>query len=204
MYRGVDLHSTNVGSIGGIIALMNDECHAAPMHLLAKDGEYNIPYLEKHMPGTDLILVCVAGREQGIISRDGIGFDELAGHTYVNRQRGAGTRVLFDYELSKRGIDQQGILGYEHEVTTHLAVALAVKTGEADAGMGVYSAAKALGLQFVPVAKERYELVLRASHKNDPRVQALLETIESAEFKATLEQMGGYDTRETGVRRILP
>jgi len=203
-YRNVDLHSTNVGSLGGIIALMNDECHAAPMHLLAKDGRYNIPYLEKHMPGTDLILVCVAGREQGIISQDGIGFDDLVDHTYVNRQNGAGTRVLFDYELSKRGINSQDIRGYEHEVTTHLAVALAVKTGEADAGMGVYSAAKALGLQFVPVAQERYEIVLRASHKNDPRVQALLETIESAEFKATLEQMGGYDTHETGVRRTHP
>lgn len=203
-YRTVDLHSTHVGSIGGIVALMNDECHAAPMHLLAKDGSYNIPYLKKYMPGQALDLICVANRQQGLISKDGIGFDELEHHSFVNRQNGAGTRLLLDFELKKRGIEPQDIRGYEREVTTHLAVALAVKTGEADAGMGVYSAAKALGLQFVPVAQERYEIVLRASNRNDPRVQALLETIESAEFKATLEKMGGYDTRETGVRRTLP
>jgi putative molybdopterin biosynthesis protein len=203
-HRNVDLHSTHVGSIGGIVALMNDECHAAPMHLLAKDGSYNIPYLKKYMPGQALDLICVADRQQGLISKDGIGFDELEHHSFVNRQNGAGTRLLLDFELKKRGIDPQKIRGYGREVTTHLAVALAVKTGEADAGMGVYSAAKALGLQFVPVAQERYEIVLRASNRNDPRVQALLDTIESAEFKATLEKMGGYDTRETGVRRTLP
>jgi putative molybdopterin biosynthesis protein len=203
-YRNVDLHSTNVGSMGGIIALMNDECHAAPMHLLAKDGSFNIPYLEKHMPGQEIVLVCVAERQQGVISRDGLGFDDLVHHTYVNRQRGAGTRILLDFELQKRGIDPLDIRGYDREVTTHLAVALAVKSGEADAGMGVFSAAQALHLRFVPVATERYELAIRASHMADPRVKALVETISSPEFKAVLKRLGGYDTRETSVRRTLP
>jgi putative molybdopterin biosynthesis protein len=203
-HRNVDLHSTNVGSMGGIIALMNDECHAAPMHLLAKDGSFNVSYLEKHMPGQEIVLVCVAERQQGVISRDGLGFDDLVHHTYVDRQKGAGTRILFDFELQKRGIDPQDIRGYNREVTTHLAVALAVKSGEADAGMGVFSAAKALHLRFVPVATERYELAIRASHMTDPRVKALVETISSPEFKAVLERLGGYDTKETGVQCTLP
>jgi putative molybdopterin biosynthesis protein len=203
-YRNVDLHSTNVGSMGGIIALMNDECHATPMHLLAKDGSFNIPYLEKHMPGEEIVLVCVAERQQGVISRDGLGFDDLTHHIYVNRQKGAGTRILLDFELQKRGIDPLDIRGYDREVTTHLAVALAVKSGEADAGMGVFSAAQALHLQFVPVATERYELAIRASHRADSRVKALVETISSPKFKAVLERLGGYDIKETGVQRTLP
>ncbi|HNX17022.1 MAG TPA: molybdopterin biosynthesis protein [Methanoregula sp.] len=203
-YRNIDLHSTNVGSMGGIISLVNDECHAAPMHLLADDGSYNIPYIEKHMPGQEIVLVCVAERQQGIISRDGLGFDDLVHHTYVNRQKGAGTRLLLDFELRKRGIDPRNIKGYDREVTTHLAVALAVKSGEADAGMGVFSAAKALNLRFMPVGTERYELAIRASHMADPKVKALVETIESQKFKAVLERLGGYDTKETGVQRTLP
>jgi len=189
-HRNVDLHSTNVGSQGGIIALMNDKCHAAPMHLLAKDGSFNVPYLQKYLPGQEIVLVCVAEREQGIISRDGLGFGDLVHHTYVNRQNGAGTRILLDFELKKRDIDPQDIRGYDREVTTHLAVALAVKSGEADAGMGVYSAAKALHLRFVPVAIERYELAIRREHMADPRVQALVETISSPSFKAILERLG--------------
>lgn len=101
------------------------------------------------MPGQEIVLVCVAERQQGIISRDGLGFDDLTHHTYVQRQKGAGTRLLLDFELQKRGIDPQDIRGYGREVTTHLAVALAVKSGEADAGMGVFSAAQALHLRFV-------------------------------------------------------
>ncbi|MFA5331874.1 MAG: molybdopterin biosynthesis protein [Methanoregula sp.] len=202
--RGVDLHSANVGSLGGIVSLMNNECHAAPIHLLAKDGSYNIPFLKKYLPYENLLVVCVACRKQGIISRDGITFDDLSRHMFVNRQKGSGTRVLFDFELAKRGIDHQDIRGYEREVTTHLAVALAVKSGEADAGMGVYSAANALGLRFVPVALERYELVIRAAYKDDPRIQALLEAIGSTAFREILEKMGGYDTSETGVCHNFP
>lgn len=202
-HRDVDLYSTHVGSIGGIVSLMNNECHAAPMHLLAKDGTYNGPFLVKYMPGQEIDLVCVAGREQGIISKDGIGFDELADGTFVNRQKGAGTRLLFDSELQKRGIDPMDIQGYTREVTTHLAVALAVKNGEADAGMGVYSAAKALSLRFVPVAQEQYEIALRAAHRNDSRVLALIETIKSPEFRAVLDRLGGYDTKNTGTLRTI-
>jgi putative molybdopterin biosynthesis protein len=202
--KEVELHSTHVGSMGGILALKKNECHAAPMHLLAEDGDYNIPYLKKYLPGEDVVLICVTERQQGIISKDGIGFDALSSHTFVNRQRGSGTRMLLDHLLRKNRIDQSKILGYEREVTTHLAVALAVKSGEADAGMGVYSAAKALGLRFIPVASERYEIAIRREYIEDPRVSELCNTLVSPAFKEILDRLGGYDTQDTGVRRLLP
>jgi putative molybdopterin biosynthesis protein len=204
MQKEVDLHSTHVGSMGGILALKKNECHAAPMHLLAENGDYNIPYLKKYLPGEDVVLVCVTERQQGIVSKEGIGFGALCGHTFVNRQRGSGTRMLLDHLLKKNRIDSADIRGYEREVTTHLAVALAVKSGEADAGMCVYSAAKALGLCFNPVASERYEIAIRSEYLDDPRVVALCDTIISPDFKEILHRLGGYDTRETGVRRVLP
>jgi putative molybdopterin biosynthesis protein len=201
--KDVELHSTHVGSMGGILALKKNECHAAPMHLLADDGDYNIPYLNKYLPGEDVVLICVTERQQGIISKDGLGFDALSSHTFVNRQRGSGTRMLLDHLLIRNRIDPSKILGYEREVTTHLAVALAVKSGEAEAGMGVYSAAKALGLRFIPVASERYEIAIRHEHLEDPRVSELFDTLGSPAFKVILDRLGGYDTRETGVRREL-
>jgi putative molybdopterin biosynthesis protein len=190
--------------MGGILALKKNECHAAPMHLLADDGDYNIPYLHKYLPGEDVILICVTERQQGIVSKDGIGFDALSNHSFVNRQRGSGTRMLLDHLLRKNRIDPSKIRGYEREVTTHLAVALAVKSGEADAGMCVYSAAKALGLRFIPGASERYEIAIRSEHLEDPRVSELCDTIVSPAFKEILDRLGGYDTKETGMRRVLP
>ncbi|MCK9591023.1 MAG: molybdopterin biosynthesis protein [Methanoregula sp.] len=204
MYKDVELHSTHVGSMGGILALKMNECHAAPVHLLAENGDYNIPYLQKYLPGEEVVLICVAERQQGIVSKDAIGFDDLSRHTFVNRQRGSGTRMLLDHQLRLNGIDPSKIRGYEREVTTHLAVALAVKSGEADAGMCVYSAAKALGLPFTPVASERYEIAIRREHLDDPRVSALCNTLVSPAFSEVLERLGGYDTKETGVRRSLP
>jgi putative molybdopterin biosynthesis protein len=204
MQKEVDLHSTHIGSMGGILALKKNECHAAPMHLLAENGDYNIPYLKKYLPGEDIVLICITDRQQGIVSKEGIGFDALCAHTFVNRQRGSGTRMLLDHELRLRRISPAVIRGYEREVTTHLAVALAVKSGEADAGLCVYSAAKALGLRFNPVASERYEIAIRGEYLDDPRVFALCDTIISPDFKEILVRLGGYDTRETGVRRFLP
>jgi putative molybdopterin biosynthesis protein len=203
--RGVSLISTHVGSMGGIIALRKDECHAAPTHLLADDGSYNVPFLQKFLPETEVDLLCIAERQQGIVSRDGIGFSDLPGRSFINRQKGSGTRILLDYELKKSGIDPAAIPGYERETTTHIAVALAVKSGEADAGMCVYSAAKALGLPFVPVASERYELAFRKEHAGDPRLVALTDSVRTPGFKEILTRMGGYGTGETGlIRRYCP
>ena len=202
--KGIGFHSSHVGSMGGILTLRRRECHAAPTHLLAQDGSYNVPYLQKYLPGEEIELVCVAEREQGVVSRTGIQFAGLPEVRFVNRQRGSGTRMLLDHELAARGIESKAINGYEREVTTHLAVALAVKSGEADAGMCVYSAAKALGLAFVPVGRERYEMAIRKESLNDRRVAALIAAISSPQFRKALEKLGGYDIRETGVRRRVP
>ena len=203
--NGIDLHSTHTGSMGGLLTLKKGQCHAAPMHLLSDNGEYNIEFLKKYMPNEELVLLCVAEREQGVVSRDGLSFDDITTHTFVNRQKGSGTRLLLDYLLRQHGIDSSEIRGYEREFTTHSGVALAVRTGEADCGICVYSTAKALGLNFVPIGTERYELVTRKKTlEEDSRVAALFDTIASEEFKAILTRLGGYDTRATGVRRELP
>jgi putative molybdopterin biosynthesis protein len=201
---GVSLHSAHQGSMGGLIALKKRVCHGAPMHLLADDGGYNIPYLSRHLPGEDLILFCLAGREQGIISRDNLSLEDLREVRFINRQKGSGTRILLDHLLAEKGIPPASIPGYDREVTTHLAVALAVKTGEADAGLGVYSAARALGLSFRPVAREPYELVFPADTWEDQRVKALASAVTSPSFRKALEGLGGYDLSLTGQLRRLP
>jgi molybdenum cofactor synthesis domain-containing protein len=203
--ENVEVHSTHAGSMGGILALKKNECHAAPMHLLAAGGEYNLPFLTRYLPGEELVLLCVAERQQGIVSREGLGLDVITDHRFANRQKGSGTRMLLDHLLNERGIEPARIAGYDRELTTHLSVALAVKTGEADLGMCVYSAAKALDLPFVPVATERYELVAKkATLDEDARVRNLFASVASDEFKAILTRLGGYEITATGERRELP
>lgn len=201
--QGITLLSTHAGSMGGILALRKDECHAAPTHLLADDGSYNTAYLRKYLPGCDVDIVCVAGRQQGIVSRAGLTLADLPGRLFINRQKGSGTRMLLDHELKNAGIDPSSVPGYEREVTTHIAVALAVKSGEADAGMCVYSAARALCLPFVPVAEERYELAFLKKHATDPRLMALIAAIRSPAFREILGRLGGYNTAETGHMRTV-
>jgi len=198
---GISIISTHVGSMGGILSLKKDECHAAPTHLLSPDGSYNTAYLHKYLPGIETGLIFVAGRQQGIVSRENLSLEELPGHLFVNRQKGSGTRMLLDFELKKAGIDPTVIPGYEREVTTHIAVALAVKSGEAEAGMCVYSAAKALGLPFVPVVEEHYELAFRGDHTDDPRLKSLFGVIRSEPFAKVLTRLGGYDPTRTGSLR---
>jgi putative molybdopterin biosynthesis protein len=147
-------------------------------------------------------------REQGLIVAPGnplglSGIDDLAGDgvRYVNRQRGAGTRVLLDHELARRGIAPEAISGYAREEHTHLAVAAAIAAGRADAGLGVMAAARAFGLGFVPVTREPYDLVLAAETLEDPVTAPLWALLEEPGFRAAVEALGGYGTEETG-RRI--
>ena len=199
--KGIEVHSSHVGSMGGILALKRGMCNAAPSHLLSDDGDYNIEYLKKYMPETGLALLCVADRQQGIVSKDGITFGKLENHTYINRQKGSGTRMLLDYMLKKEGMDASKISGYEREMNTHLDIALAVKSGDAEAGMCTYSAAKALGLEFRPVATEKYELIMLKDTLDDERTAEICRCISSDEFKRILESLGGYNTKNTGTFR---
>ena len=201
--KGIQIFSVHSGSMGGVLALKKNYCHAAPVHLLSDDGDYNVSYIRKYLPDREISLFCVAEREQGIASISGAGFDEITELNYVNRQKGSGTRILLDYMLKEHGISPDAINGYEREMTTHLDVALAVKNGEADGGMCVYSAAKALGLKFSPVAKERYELAIPADSLKDERINTVLNIIKSDEFKSGLASLGGYDTAKTGeIRKV--
>jgi putative molybdopterin biosynthesis protein len=195
------LVSGPVGSLGGLVALRDGLCHVAGCHLLdPATGEYTLPWIRRVLPGLDVDVVRLVQREQGLIVAAGNpraveGLDDLPRLRYVNRQRGAGTRVLLDHELGHRGIDAGAVDGYEREEPTHLAVAAAVAAGRADAGLGVMSAARAFGLDFVPVAREPFDLVMAPG---EPAVAPLLALLDDADFKAQVEALGGYSTAETG------
>jgi putative molybdopterin biosynthesis protein len=206
---GVTLASSNVGSLGGLVALRDGLCHLAGSHLLdPATGEYTLPYVDRVLGGRDVAVVRLVHREQGLIVARGNplglqGIDDLArpGLRYVNRQRGAGTRVLLDHELSRRGISPDAIPGYAREEHTHLAVAAAVAAGRADAGLGVMAAARAFELDFVPVTREPYDLVLARETLEDPVTAPLWALLEDPAFRAAVEALGGYGTEEMG-RRI--
>ena len=198
------LVSGPVGSLGGLVALRDGLCHLAGCHLLDPgSGEYTLPWIRRVLPGRDVDVIRLVHREQGLIVAPGnplevAGLDDLPRLRYVNRQRGAGTRVLLDHELARRGIDAAAVGGYEREQPTHLAVAAAVAAGRADAGLGVMAAARAFGLDFVPVAREPFDLVMAPG---EPAVAPLLELLADAGFKGQVEALGGYSVAETG-RRI--
>ena len=206
---GVTLASSNVGSLGGLTALRDDLCHLAGSHLLDPgSGEYTLPYLERLLPNREIAVVRLVHRDQGLIVAPGnptgaTSIDDVArvGLRYVNRQRGAGTRMLLDHELARRGIEPDAIEGYRREEHTHLAVAAAVAAGRADAGLGVLAAARAFGLDFVPVAKEPYDLVLLEDSIEDELLAPLWSLLESEEFRRAVTDLGGYETSEMG-RRI--
>jgi putative molybdopterin biosynthesis protein len=200
------LSFSNVGSIGGLIALGRGSSHIASCHLLDPDtGEYNLPYLPRYLPEMETTVVNLVYRDLGLILRPRnplniTGIEDLAqpGIRIINRQEGSGTRIFLDFELKRLGIDPEGINGYEKEVNTHTEVATGVLSGMADVGLGILSAAKMLGLEFIHITKERYDLVIPKEHLSAKPVNALLEVIRSQEFRGKVEQMGGYDTKDTG------
>lgn len=205
----LSLVSTNVGSLGGLVALRDRLCHLAGSHLLhPATGEYTLPYLDEMMGDRDLAVVRLVHRDQGLIVPSGnprgiTGLTDIADNelSYVNRQRGAGTRMLLDQELRKLGISPDAVHGYAREEPTHLAVAAAVAAGRADCGMGILAAARAFGLDFVPIAQEPYDLVVDAESLTDPLLIPLWELLNSANFHAEVRKLGGYTTEDTG-RRI--
>lgn len=202
--RGQRLVSTNVGSLGGLVVLRRAEAHLAGVHLLDETGgEYNQAAVRHWLPDEPLRLVTFAHREQGLMVARGNplavrGLEDLPRLRCINRQRGSGTRVLLDYELARRGIATTEITGYGHEVYTHLAVAAAVASGAADCGPGLRRAALALGLDFVPVGEERFDLCIPERHCEHAGVQALLDVLAEADFRAALGREPGYDARATG------
>jgi molybdopterin molybdotransferase/putative molybdopterin biosynthesis protein len=203
----VTLASSNVGSLGGLVALRDGLCHLAGSHLLdPATGEYTLPYLDRLQ--VQVSVVRLVHRDQGLLvasgnplGLEGIGDLTRPGVRYVNRQRGAGTRVLLDFELGRLGVSPGEIDGYAREEPTHLAVAAAVAAGRADAGLGIMAAARAFGLDFVPVTQEPYDLVVAAEAMDSPLLAPLWSLLRSDRFQSSVTELGGYSTKEMG-RRI--
>jgi len=200
------LSSSHVGSMGGLMAVKKGLCHLAGSHLLdTSDGSYNISYLRRYLPEHPVRLVHLVEREQGLIIAKGNprgiqGIQDLVRPdvAFINRQGGSGTRILLDDKLRRLGLAPEAILGYDHEEFTHMAVAVAVLSGTADAGLGIYAAARALGLDFIPVVTEKYELVIPERHFMSEKIQVLLEIIQSRGFRKRVADLGGYSTEHTG------
>ncbi len=205
-YPGLRISASNVGSLGGLAALKRREAHVIGTHLLDPvTGQYNLPDLKRQHLLSKVVVMNLVIREQGLIVPRGNpkkikGLKDLTRTdvTFINRQPGAGTRVLLDYKLSKLKLRPEQIRGYEREEVTHMAVAVAVASGLADTGLGVKSAAKALGLDFVPVEHEEYDLVFLREFFASDMGQKLVSVIRSAAFHQAVRQLDGYDTTKTG------
>ena len=203
--------SAHVGSLSGIMALRRKEYHMAPIHLLDEaTGVYNEAYVRQYFPNQKMVLIRGVGRIQGFMVPKGnpkqiAGIEDLKQRrvTFANRQRGAGTRILFDYTLKQQNMAAEEINGYEKEYATHMAVAISVKSGVADTGLGVYSAAKAMDLDFIPLANEQYDFLVPAEYLEDPRVQQFIGILSSSHFKQQLLDLGGYDVAHTGEIQII-
>ncbi len=203
---GRNLASSNVGSLGGLLALSRGEAHLAGTHLLDEStGEYNLSYIRRHLKGISIVLVALVGRVQGLLVPSGkpmsiTGLADLAREdvTFVNRQHGSGTRLLLDHLLGGADIPASSIRGYVREEYTHLAVAATVAGGSADAGLGILSAARAVGTDFIPLANEQYDLAIPTSFYEGEDLAPLLELIRDDSFRQKVDALSGYDTSRMG------
>ncbi len=202
----VYMSSSHVGSMGGIMAIRRGEAHAAGCHLLdTVTGEYNISFMKKYFPTGGARLIRCVGRQQGLmVAKDNpLGITEFSdikkeGIRYVNRQKGSGTRILADYLCEKEGVKYDEVYGYDREELTHTSVAAQIASGSADAGMGIYSAAKLYDLDFIPICIEEYDLIIPDHAWESPMVRQLIETLKSDRFREKILAMGGYTLENPG------
>jgi molybdate-binding protein/DNA-binding transcriptional regulator YhcF (GntR family) len=197
---------THNGSISGLIALREGSVHLAGIHLLDEEtAEYNYTYVKHIFPAQEMTMLHLAYRTQGLMfprnnPKNIEGLEDLRRRdiVFVNRQIGSGTRVLLDLELKRRGIQAEQIRGYENELDSHLAVAMKIAQSEADVGLGIQAAAKSHSLGFLPLFRERFDLVTTADIYKSGMISPVLKVISSEEFKQAVNNMGGYDISETG------
>lgn len=202
-FPGMYLSSTHVGSMGGLMALKRGEAHIAPIHMLNEEtGVYNVSYIEKmfHEP---VALIKGVGRVQGIMVKKGnplhiSSVEDLKKVRFVNRQRGAGTRMLLDFCMKERGIMPEEIRGYDREAATHMAVAALVAGESADAGLGIRSAALAMKLDFIEVGQEEYDFAVPEKYLELPYIRAFVQILKSEEFHKKLQELGGYTWERAG------
>lgn len=201
-----DLSVEYTGSLGGLMALARQEADIVGTHLWDETTDsYNTPFIRRLLPGRPVVVVTLVHRSLGLITPPGNpqAVHSLAGLTQpgvrlVNRQAGSGTRVWFDAQLKALNIPRERLAGYEQEELTHLAVASAIERGEATVGLGIYAAAAAYGLNFIPLTQEQYDLVFPEAVWHSPSAQALIRVIRSVHFKEAVAALGGYDTSQTG------
>lgn len=202
----VFMSSAHVGSMGGVMAVRRGEAHAAGCHLLdTETGKYNVSFVKKYFPKGGVKLVRCVGRQQGLMVAAGnpLGIEKFADIAkenlrYVNRQKGSGTRILTDFLCKQDKIDTDTIYGYDREELTHNSVAVQIASGSADAGMGIYSAARLYGLDFIPICVEEYDLLIPDKCWDTPQVQQMLAALKSREFQEKLLAMGGYTLDRPG------
>ncbi len=197
------ISSSHVGSFGGLMALKRKECHLAPIHLLGSDGIYNQEALLQLFKADEVVLIKGVQRIQGLLVAKGNplnikSIEDLPRIHYVNRQRGAGTRVLLDHLLKEKKIDPNSIKGYEHELSTHLAVASAIQNKSADCGMGVYSAAQTMGCDFIEIGEEAYDFACRVEDLNHPSILRFIQVLKNPEFQVSVMALGGYRFDQAG------
>ena len=206
----VYMSSAHVGSMGGIMAIRRGEAHAAGCHLLdTATGRYNLAFMKKYFPRGGVKLIRCVGRQQGMMVAGGNPlniqkFSDIAreGIRYVNRQKGSGTRILTDYLCKQENLNTDVIYGYDREELTHTSVAAQIVSGSADAGMGIYSAAKLYNLDFIPICIEEYDLIIPDHAWDTPQVQQLIATLKSDAFREKIRSLGGYTVENSG--EIIP
>lgn len=202
----INVEVAYAGSLGGLIALQEERADLAGIHLLDEEtGEYNYPYIKHILPGREMAIIHLAYRIQGLMFASGNpkqirSLEDLRRPdiTTVNRQKGSGTRVLFDLKLRQQGISSSEVRGYRQELDTHLAVATSIAKGEADVGLGIEASARAYGIGFLPLFKERYDLVIPIERYRDKMLAPLMQIVASDDFKKAVERSGGYDISQTG------
>ena len=205
--KGPGLSSANVGSMGGLLAIRRNEAHIAGTHLMDEEsGEYNTSFIRRYIPDRDIVLVHLVARTQGLMVQRGNphrvrSLKDLIRPEirFVNRQRGSGTRVLLDFRLRQSGIESDAIRGYRREEYTHLGVAAAVSGGRAETGLGILPAARAMGLDFIPLFDEEYDLVIPPEFYESELLAPVLHLIRESAFQAAVEGLGGYDTGRMGL-----
>ncbi|MCG9966604.1 helix-turn-helix transcriptional regulator [Pelotomaculum terephthalicicum JT] len=205
--HGTRTFRSYIGSFDGLSAVYQGKAHMTAIHLWDEDtGTYNIPYVRRLLPGIPMIIIHLACRMQGFyVAKENpkkiMDWNDLTqpGLRFINREKGSGTRVLLDERLHKLGVDRRLISGYEREEFSHLAVASTVGRGEADVALGNQKASfQVRNIDFVPLQKERYELAIKKEYLEKPLFQAVLEILQSSEFKTEIGGLGDYDLTETG------
>ena len=199
----INLSSTHVGSFQGLLSIRKGESHISPIHLFDVESEtYNIPFINKYID-QNVALIKLVKRTQGLIVKKGNPLNiksikDLVNVRYINRQKGSGTRILFDYLIKKNNIEKSDINGYEREEFTHMSLAKAIDNGDADCGLGVYSAAHIFDLDFIPICEEDYDLLLKEDMLESKYIEHLLSTINKESFRKRVDNLGGYNLKNMG------